>query len=136
MTHQMDDTTFASAGIVVENGLGGQARAFSLLMNEAMKLGRAGFLRADAFERSELANGFKGKTAHGRARELGILIYQARETLDGSTCCPASLERGRDNLGFGEQRLLYQNHLAAIMPDCTDYRWSSIKGRLRWHCAS
>ncbi len=42
-----------------------------------------------------------------------------------------SLVEIRDDLGFGEVRLFYQNLLAAIVPDCSDYRWSTFRGRLR-----
>lgn len=99
MTHHVDDTAIARAmESLIENGLDGLAEAVSLLMNEAMKLERAGFLRAGAFERTEerrgRANGFKDKTVRSRLGELGMRIPQVRETVDGSKFYPSALERG------------------------------------------
>lgn len=99
MTHQVDDTAIARVmESLIANGLDGLAEAVTLLMNEAMKLERTGFLRAGAFERSVdrrgRANGFKDKTVRSRLGELGMRIPQVRETVDGSTFYPNALERG------------------------------------------
>lgn len=99
MTHQVDDTAIARVmESLIANGLDGLAEAVTLLMNEAMKLERAGFLRAGAFERSEdrrgRSNGFKDKTVRSRLGELGMRIPQVRETVDGAKFYPNALERG------------------------------------------
>ncbi len=99
MTHRFDDTTISQVmETLISNGLDGMADAFSLLMNEAMKLERSGFLQAGPFERTEdrrgYANGFKDKTVRSRVGELGLRIPQVRNTGEGESFYPQSLERG------------------------------------------
>ena len=99
MTHRVDDTTISQVmETLINNGLGGLAEAVSVLMNEAMKLERSGFLQAEPFERTPgrrgYANGFKGKTIRSRLGELGLRIPQVRDTDDGETFYPQALERG------------------------------------------
>jgi transposase-like protein len=79
-----------------ENPLAG---ALCILLNEAMRIDRAGFLGAGPYERSEkrvgYANGYKPKTLHTRLGELAVAIPQVRgrngESLDYYPC---ALEKG------------------------------------------
>jgi hypothetical protein len=82
------------------HGLEGMAKAVELLMNEAMKLERAGFLGAAPNERTAgrlgHANGFKPKALSTRLGRLGLAIPQVR-ALPGQeplSWYPRSLERG------------------------------------------
>jgi len=54
MTHRVDDTTISHVmETLIENGLEDLADAVSIMMNEAMKLERSGFLQAGPFERTD-----------------------------------------------------------------------------------
>ena len=102
MTHHDGEATGIERAMEVlsEHGLEGMAKAVELLMNEAMKLERAGFLGAAPNERTAAraghANGFKPKTLNTRLGGLGLAIPQVR-ALPGRaplSWYPQSLERG------------------------------------------
>lgn len=84
--------------LLVEEGFDGMAAALEVLLNEAMKLEREGFLRARPFERTDdrrgHANGFKGKTVSTRLGRLRLRVPQVRGTKDGEVFYPQALERG------------------------------------------
>jgi len=86
--------------VLSECGLEGMAKAMELVLNEAMKLERAGFLGAAPHERTAerigYANGFKPKTLNTRLGRLGLAIPQVRG-LSGReplSWYPQALERG------------------------------------------
>ena len=102
MTHHEGEASAAERAMEVlgEEGLGGMARAVELLMNEAMRLERAGFLSAAPNERTPErvghANGFKPKALGTRLGRLGLRVPQVR-ALPGReplSWYPQSLERG------------------------------------------
>ena len=72
----------------------GIRKALEMLLNEAFKVDRQGYLNAKPYERSDArvdyANGFKPKTLKSRVGELELLIPQVR----GGDYYPACLERG------------------------------------------
>jgi len=79
--HESEATAIGRAmEVLSEHGLEGMAKAVELLMNEAMKLERTGFLGAAPNERiAERAghtNGFKSKTLSTRLGRLGLAIPQ------------------------------------------------------------
>lgn len=84
--------------LLVEEGFDGMAAAIELLLNEAMKLERAGFLGAEPFERTEerrgYANGFKDKSVSTRLGKLHLRVPQVRDVSDGAAFYPQALERG------------------------------------------
>ncbi len=84
--------------LLVEEGFDGMASALEVLFNEAMKLERAGFLRAKPFERTEdrrgHANGFNDKAMNTRRGRLRLRVPQVRGTEDGEALYPQALERG------------------------------------------
>ena len=99
MTHQREDTTFASVlETLIENGLDGMAEAVSLLMNEAMRIERSRYLGAEPYERSEErrghANGFKPKQVRSRVGALELQVPQTRGVAGGEPFYPTSLDRG------------------------------------------
>lgn len=99
MTHRVDDTTISHVmETLISHGFDGLAEAVSVLMNEAMKLERSGFLQAGPFERTAerrgYANGFKDKTVRSRVGELDLRIPQVRDTAEAETFYPQALERG------------------------------------------
>ncbi len=102
MAHHEGEATAIERAMEVlsEHGLEGMAKAVELLMNEAMKLERAGFLGAAPNERTAErlghANGFKPKALSTRLGRLGLAIPQVR-ALPGQeplSWYPQSLERG------------------------------------------
>jgi transposase-like protein len=102
MAHHEGEATAAERAMEVlsEEGLGGMARAVELLLNEAMKLERAGFLGAAPHERTAErvghANGFKPKALNTRLGRLGLAIPQVRALAgrEPLSWYPQSLERG------------------------------------------
>lgn len=100
MTHRLEDTTISHVmETLIENGMDGLADAFTLLMNEAMKLERSQFLQADHYERTGgrrgYANGFKPKTLRSRLGELDLRIPQVRDVADDEKFYPQALTRGQ-----------------------------------------
>jgi len=100
MTHRGDSKAFDQVmEVLIENGLDGMASAMEVIFNEAMKLERAGFLRAEPHERSAdrrgYANGYKDKKVRSRIGEMGLKIPQVRDLKEpGYGFYPKSLERG------------------------------------------
>jgi len=100
MTHRGDDKAFKQVlEVLIENGLEGMASAMEVLLNEAMKIERAGFLGAEPHERTTdrrgYGNGYKDKTVRSRVGELKLKIPQVRDLKDPeSGFYPKSLERG------------------------------------------
>lgn len=99
MTRPDDATAFERVlDVLTEEGFGGMAQVIQLLLNEAMKLERSAFLRAQPHERTEArrgyANGFKPKTASTRLGKLDLEIPQVRGPVDGENFYPQALERG------------------------------------------
>jgi transposase-like protein len=84
--------------LLVQEGFDGMAAAIELLLNEAMKLERAGFLGAEPFERTAerrgYANGFKDKAVSTRLGKLHLRVPQVRDVSDGAAFYPQALERG------------------------------------------
>jgi len=95
-----DSTTITTAlELLTENGFEGMASAIEMLLNEAMKLERSGYLGAGPYERADgrrgYANGFKPKTVKSRLGELELAIPKVRDIAEGSEpFYPAALERG------------------------------------------
>lgn len=94
--------TFAADGpvaevleLLVEQGFGGLAEAFRILLNEAMKIERTQVLGAGPYERTPTrrgqANGFKPKTIQTRLGPLELAVPQTRD----STFYPSALEKGQ-----------------------------------------
>lgn len=81
--------------LVLENGTDGLADAFTLLLNEAMKVERSRALDAAPYERTDSrkghANGFKSKTHNSRFGRLTVAVPQVRGEVD---FYPSALERG------------------------------------------
>ena len=99
MTHQRESTALAEVlELLIDQGFDGMAQAIQVLLNEAMKLERCGFLGAGAHERNDArrgyANGFKPKSVKSRLGKLDLAVPQVRETKDGSSFYPSALERG------------------------------------------
>ena len=100
MTHRGDNKAFEQVlEVLIENGLEGLAEAMEIIFNEAMKLERADFLRAEPHERTSerrgYANGYKDKKVRSRLGELALKIPQVRDLKDpGDGFYPRSLERG------------------------------------------
>jgi len=84
-----NSATQQAMGIIIECGLEGMDRAFSLLFNEAMKTERAQVLKASAYERSPerigYANGFKPKQVKSRLGRLDLQIRIHSQFEYGST---------------------------------------------------
>lgn len=99
MTRQKNSTTLADVlKYVGESGFDGLASAIEILLNEAMKLERDGFLQAGPHERTEdrrgYANGYKDKTVQSRLGALQLAVPQVRDVHDGASFYPHALERG------------------------------------------
>ena len=100
MTLSSEDTAIQAAlESLIHHGLDGMGDALRILMNEAMKVERAEFLRAAPYQRSEErvghANGFKGKTVRTRVGELPLQVPQVRGLpADVVGFYPQSLEKG------------------------------------------
>jgi putative transposase len=81
--------------IIIEQGFGGMDQAMTILINEAMKVERAGALRASPYERTPdrrgHANGYKPKNVKSRLGNLALQIPQVREGID---FYPSALEKG------------------------------------------
>lgn len=99
--HEGEATAIARAmEVLSEHGLEGMAKAVELLLNEAMKVERAGFLGAAPHERTAQrighANGFKPKTLNTRLGRLGLAIPQVRglSGREALSWYPQALERG------------------------------------------
>ena len=98
MTHPNSEDTPISEALeaLVESGLDGMADAMQILFNEAMKIERAGFLRAEPYERTGerrgYANGFKPKQMKSRVGGLRLQIPQVRDSAE--SFYPQSLDRG------------------------------------------
>jgi len=88
------DATFNALELITQEGFEGLGKAIQLLFNEAMRLERAKYLKAEPYERSKeretYANGFKPKTVKSRLGELSLKVPQTR---DGQFY-PSSLEKG------------------------------------------
>lgn len=100
MTHQGDNKAFEQVlEVLIENGLEGMATAMEVIFNEAMKIERADFLRAEPHERTTerrgYANGYKDKKMRSKVGELALKIPQVRDLKEpGAGFYPRSLERG------------------------------------------
>ena len=97
MTHPEPHTAIQAAlESLVEEGFDGMATAMQILFNEAMKIERSQFLRAEPHERTSeregYANGFKPKSVKSRIGRLDLRIPQVRDT--ETPFYPRSLERG------------------------------------------
>ena len=81
--------------IVLDQGADGLADAFTLLLNEAMKVERTKALEAEPYQRTDSrkghANGFKPKTLNTRLGRLTLAVPQVRGDVD---FYPSALERG------------------------------------------
>lgn len=97
MTHHVEDFNHHHPAVecLLRHGFEGAAQAFTLLMNEAMKIERSQALQAAPYERTDsrqgYANGFKPKTVTARVGKLALEIPQVRGELD---FYPTSLEKG------------------------------------------
>jgi len=91
MTHQ-NDYTFSED--LVEKGLEAVPELMRVLINQAMQVERAKYLRADEYERTEErkghANGYKPKTIRTRMGEITFAVPQVRE----GGFYPSALEKG------------------------------------------
>ncbi len=80
--------------LLSEHGFDGMAEAIEILLNEAMKFGRADALGAMPYQRTEArrgyANGFKPKTVNSRLGRLNLNVPQTRDV----EFYPSALERG------------------------------------------
>ena len=100
MTHQPEDTAIAAVmETLIMNGFEGMADAFGILFNEAMRIERSGFLRADHYERNGdrvgYANGFKDKSIKARVGNVFLKVPQVRNLPEGMEgFYPRSLEKG------------------------------------------
>jgi len=84
---------------LADEGFEGLAEAIAVLLNEAMKLERSEFLRAQPYERTDerrgRGNGFKPKTVKTRVGPLTVRVPQVRDVVDDERFYPNSLERGQ-----------------------------------------
>lgn len=100
MTHRQNNKAFDQVmEVLIEGGLEEMATAMEIIFNEAMKIERADFLRAEPHERTAerrgYANGYKDKTVRSRLGELNLQIPQVRDLADPQAgFYPKSLERG------------------------------------------
>jgi putative transposase len=89
--HHPLDAAFAA---LLANGLDGAGEALRILVNEASRIERNDFLRAQPHERTaeriDYANGFKPKTVMTRVGELTFDVPQVR----GGGFYPSALEKG------------------------------------------
>ncbi len=96
MAHQQDDNVLdAVMQLLIENGFGGLADTFRILINEAMKAERSHVLQAQPHQRTPerlgYANGFKDKTVATRVGPIPLKVPQVRGDVE---FYPSSLERG------------------------------------------
>ena len=88
--HPLEDAYAA----LLEHGLDGAGEALRILVNEASKIERAGFLNAQSHERTpertDYANGFKPKTVMTRVGKMTFEVPQVR----GGGFYPSALEKG------------------------------------------
>jgi transposase-like protein len=101
MTHHEQDRNPYNLALelLTANGFGGMAEAIELLINEAMKIEREGYLGAGHYERSGdrrgYANGFKPKQVSTRIGKLSLQIPKVRDLEEGvEPFYPHALERG------------------------------------------
>lgn len=97
--HESDRTTITPVlELLIDHGFDGMAEAIELLLNEAMKLERSGYLGARPYERSEErrghANGFKPKRVKSRLGQFDLAIPKVRATSSLDPFYPRALERG------------------------------------------
>jgi putative transposase len=95
MTRQHDRTELDRAlEIVMEHGTDVLGEAFTMILNQAMKIQRGRVLGAEPYERTEerrgYANGYKPKTVNTAAGRLELSVPKAR----GVEFYPTALERG------------------------------------------
>ena len=94
MTHQNDTVLYQLADLLTDHGFDGLRDAFTILLNEAMKIERAQHLQAEPYERTHerqgYANGYKPKTVKSRVGNLHLAVPQVRD----GTFYPQSLEKG------------------------------------------
>lgn len=95
MAMLVEDTKLLSAvELISEKGFLGMGEAMQILVNEAMRLERSRYLRADPYERKSerisYANGFKDKQLKTQIGELSLQVPQTR---DGNFY-PSFLEKG------------------------------------------
>ena len=96
MAHRTDGTVFETVmELLTEAGFEGFCEAFTILMNEAMRVERSDAIGARPYERTEerkgYANGFKSKTVTTRMGKISLSVPQVR---GGVSFYPSSLERG------------------------------------------
>jgi putative transposase len=96
MTHQKEHTGIELAlEEIISNGMEGLETAFSILINEAMKIERNRALGADPWQRTDerigYANGYKPRNLHTRIGKLNLQIPQVR---GGVSFTPKALDRG------------------------------------------
>lgn len=100
MTHEIDTSAIEQVvEVLIEEGPDGMARAFEILMNEAMRVERSRFLGAGPYERADArlgyGNGYKPKSVKSRVGGLRMAIPQVRDLPPGCEgFYPRSLERG------------------------------------------
>lgn len=95
MSYPLQNITMGSLlEMICEQGFDGMSQAMQILMNEAMKVERARYLKANPYERipdrSDHANGFKPKTVTTRVGALKLQVPQVRSC----EFYPESLDRG------------------------------------------
>jgi transposase-like protein len=95
MAMQVKNTQISGlAEVLFEKGLDGLGSAVEILINEAMRIERARYLKAEPYERTEsrsdYANGFKPKQLKTRLGALNLQVPQVRE----GDFYPSFLERG------------------------------------------
>ena len=95
MTHAYDDNELLNPEeVLIESGFDGFKSAIEILLNQAMAIERARYLKAERYERTEerqgYANGTKPKTVKSRVGKLHLAVPQTRD----SSFYPKSLEKG------------------------------------------
>jgi putative transposase len=95
MTHQNQSNELCDAvQLLADHGFEEMAGAMQILLNEAMKIERNGYLGAEPYQRTQerrsYANGFKDKTLSSRLGKLQLKVPQTRD----SEFYPSALERG------------------------------------------
>lgn len=89
-----DSTAEQLLELISEQGFAGMGQAIQILMNEAMKIERSRYLKAEPYERHaerlDYANGYKPKRVRTRVGELNLQVPQVRNC----DFYPSSLERG------------------------------------------
>jgi len=95
MAMRVENTEISGlAEVLFEKGLDGLGSAVEILINEAMRIERARYLKAEPYERTEArsdyANGFKPKQLKTRLGSLNLQVPQVRE----GDFYPSFLQRG------------------------------------------